>query len=57
MISSLIIELSNSKESECRTGALNILGSVCGLGYDFETHNIKIKNNLNYFRRLEKIIP
>lgn len=28
--------LLGSKESECRTGGLNILGSLCGLGYNFE---------------------
>ena len=30
------MSLLGSKESECRTGGLNILGSFCGLGYNFE---------------------
>ena len=30
------MSLLGSKESECRTGGLNILGSFCGLGYNFD---------------------
>ena len=56
MIANLTIELLNSKESECRTGALNILGSICGLGYDFEAINISVKTHLEFFRRLENLI-
>ena len=33
---SFLMGLLASKESECRTGGLNILGSLCGLSYDFE---------------------
>jgi len=35
-LTKLIIGLLSSKESECRTGGLNILGSLCGLSYDFD---------------------
>lgn len=30
------MQLISSKESECRTGGLNIMGSLNGLGYNFE---------------------
>lgn len=35
-----------SKESECRTGGLNILGSFCGLGYNFDVLAGDIRENL-----------
>jgi len=31
----MMINLLSSKESESKAGGLNILGSVCGLSYDF----------------------
>lgn len=55
-INSLLINLLESKESECRTGGLNILGSLCGLGYNFDSHLDKIIENLNMFRRCEYLI-
>jgi hypothetical protein len=47
--------LLTNKESECRTGGLNILGSMCGLSYNFESQTIK--NNLRFFKRHEQLIP
>lgn len=43
--------LLTNKESECRTGGLNILGSLSGLSYNFENNNVK--NNLSFFKRHE----
>ena len=31
----LLLNLLSSKESESKAGGLNILGSLCGLSYDF----------------------
>lgn len=53
-IFSLLLNLLNSKESECRTGGLNILGSFCGLGFDFS--NFQIKQIQYFFRRHENLI-
>ena len=36
MLFSTLIGLLSSNESECRTGGLNILGSLCGLSYNFD---------------------
>ena len=50
-----------SKESECRTGGLNILGSLCGLGYNYaeadEKNILQIKNLFIFWRKAEKRIP
>ncbi len=54
LISKLLFNLLTSKESECRTGGLNILGSLCGFGYNFDDIAEKIKNHLDFFRRCEK---
>jgi len=44
-----MINLLGSKESESKAGGLNILGSICGLSYDF--HKEKITENLDFFDR------
>lgn len=46
-----------SKESECRTGGLNILGSFCGLGYNFDVLAGDIRENLQFFRRNAGLVP
>jgi len=57
-IFSLLMNLLSSKESECRTGGLNILGSLCGLSYNFDDVSKEkgIKKIMGFFRRHEKII-
>ena len=45
----LLNSLLNSKESESKAGGLNILGSFCGLSYDFS--RVKISNNMDFFKR------
>ena len=45
----MMINLLSSKESESKAGGLNILGSICGLSYDFS--KVKISKNLNFFKR------
>ena len=57
IILGLLQVLLTSKESECRTGGLNILGSLCGLGYNFDDIIEKLKDNLDFFRRCEHMIP
>lgn len=43
----MLFSLLNSKESESKAGGLNILGSFCGLSYDFT--KLKISRNLEFF--------
>jgi hypothetical protein len=45
----MMINLLSSKESESKAGGLNILGSICGLSYDFS--KVKISRNLEFFKR------
>ena len=45
----LLMNLLSSKESESKAGGLNILGSLCGLSYDFSNQNYKIQDNLEFF--------
>jgi len=42
----MLYSLLSSKESESKAGGLNILGSFCGLSYDFST--VKINQNLAF---------
>ncbi|KAL4506991.1 hypothetical protein ABPG72_001412 [Tetrahymena utriculariae] len=52
--------LLTSKESECRTGGLNILGSMCGLGFNFDQLQNDFQDNKNFvefFRRNSELIP
>ena len=45
----MLTNLLSSKESESKAGGLNILGSFCGLSYDFS--KIKISKNLEFFKK------
>ena len=45
----MLHSLLSSKESESKAGGLNILGSFCGLSYDFS--QVKINQNLAFLRR------
>lgn len=48
-----MMTLLTSRESECRTGGLNILGSLCGLSYNFDSKINELKQLLGFFRRNE----
>jgi hypothetical protein len=50
----MLVNLLSSKESESKAGGLNILGSFCGLSYDFST--VKISKNLDFFRKNSQFI-
>lgn len=50
----MMINLLSSKESESKAGGLNILGSICGLSYDYT--KVKISKNLDFFRRNSEFI-
>lgn len=43
----MLYSLLSSKESESKAGGLNILGSFCGLSYDFT--NESIHKNIAFF--------
>ena len=43
----MMINLLSSKESESKAGGLNILGSICGLSYDFSKVKISFKEIFN----------
>jgi hypothetical protein len=45
----MLYSLLSSKESESKAGGLNILGSFCGLSYDFSS--VKINQNLAFLQR------
>ena len=45
----MLMNLLSSKESESKAGGLNILGSFCGLSYDFS--QVKISRSLDFFRK------
>jgi len=45
----MLYTLLSSKESESKAGGLNILGSFCGLSYDFTS--IKVHKHLGFFLR------
>lgn len=45
----MLLSLLSSKESESKAGGLNILGSFCGLSYDFS--KVKISKNLDFFKK------
>src|SRR6185436_14941245 len=45
----MLMNLLSSKESESKAGGLNILGSFCGLSYDFS--KVKISKNLDFFKK------
>ena len=52
----LLVDLLSSRESESKAGGLNILGSLCGLSYDFTNPWYKINDNLDFFKRNTKYV-
>ena len=50
----MMINLLSSKQSESKAGGLNILGSICGLSYDFS--KVKISRNLEFFKRNSEFV-
>lgn len=50
----MLHSLLNSKESESKAGGLNILGSFCGLSYDFSS--VRIHKHLAFFQRNSKFV-
>ena len=50
----MLYQLLSSKESESKAGGLNILGSFCGLSYDFT--GVKINKHLQFLQRNSKFI-
>lgn len=50
----MLMSLLSSKESESKAGGLNILGSFCGLSYDFS--KVKISKNLEFFKKNSSFI-
>ena len=50
----MLYSLLSSKESESKAGGLNILGSFCGLSYDFTS--VKINQNLQFLQRNSQFI-
>lgn len=53
----LLLKLLTSKESECRTGALNIIGSLCNLSYDFSSNKDNLPDLIPFFMKLNHVIP
>ena len=50
----MLYSLLSSKESESKAGGLNILGSFCGLSYDFT--GVKIHQNLHFLQRNSQFV-
>ena len=50
----MLLSLLSSKESESKAGGLNILGSFCGLSYDFT--KVKISKSLDFFKKNSQFI-
>ena len=50
----MLHSLLSSKESESKAGGLNILGSFCGLSYDFT--GVKINKYLSFLQRNSKFV-
>ena len=50
----MMINLLSSKESESKAGGLNILGSFCGLSFDFT--RVKISRSIDFFMRNSEFI-
>ena len=50
----MLKSLLSSKESESKAGGLNILGSFCGLSYDFS--KVKISKNMDFFKKNSQFI-
>jgi len=49
-----MLNLLSSKESESKAGGLNILGSICGLSYDFS--KVKISKSMDFFKRNSEFV-
>ena len=50
----MLYSLLSSRESESKAGGLNILGSFCGLSYDFSS--VRINQNLAFLQRNSQFI-
>ena len=51
-IKKILMSLLTSKESESRTGGLNILGAICGMSQNFELLTTEsVRENIYFFRR------
>ena len=50
----MLYSLLSSKESESKAGGLNILGSFCGLSYDFT--QVKINKHIAFFQRNSQFV-
>jgi hypothetical protein len=50
----MLQSLLSSKESESKAGGLNILGSFCGLSYDFA--GVNINKHLQFLQRNSKFV-
>jgi hypothetical protein len=50
----MLKSLLSSKESESKAGGLNILGSFCGLSYDFS--KVKISRNMEFFKKNSQFV-
>ena len=50
----MMLNLLSSKESESKAGGLNILGSICGLSYDFS--KVKISRSIDFFKRNSEFV-
>lgn len=56
-VAPLLQDLLDAKEGECQISGLNLLGSFCGLGYDIESYNKSLINNIEMFKRNSSHIP
>ena len=54
IVQPMLYSLLSSKESESKAGGLNILGSFCGLSYDFT--GVKIHQNLAFLQRNSQFV-
>jgi hypothetical protein len=50
----MLYSLLSSKESESKAGGLNILGSFCGLSYDYSS--VRIHKHFSFFQRNSKFV-
>ena len=50
----MLYQLLSSKESESKAGGLNILGSFCGLSFDFT--GVKINKHMQFLQRNSKFV-
>ena len=50
----MLHSLLSSKESESKAGGLNILGSFCGLSYDFST--VRVNKHLQFYQRNSQFV-